>query len=85
MHTSIVVIGLESIGHGIGAESRTVFQTQIGTTRIGGGGSMMIALPAHQSKGGGLAPPGGSGPWVARSPGGGAPPGPPSVARSGKD
>jgi hypothetical protein len=39
---TILAVGLEAIGQGIGAEDRAVWQVQIGVTRVGGGGR---ALP----------------------------------------
>jgi hypothetical protein len=39
---TILAVGLEAIGQGIGAEDRVVWQVQIGVTRVGAGGR---ALP----------------------------------------
>lgn len=39
---TILAVGLEAIGQGIGAEDRAVWQVQIGVTRVGAGGR---ALP----------------------------------------
>lgn len=40
--TTILAVGLEAIGQGIGADDRVVWQVQIGVTRVGAGGR---ALP----------------------------------------
>lgn len=40
--TTILAVGLEAIGQGIGADDRVVWQVQIGITRVGAGGR---ALP----------------------------------------
>ena len=38
---TIVAIGLEAIGQGIGAEDRAAWQVQVGVTRVGAGGRVL--------------------------------------------
>lgn len=46
MTSTILAVGLEAIGQGVGAEDRVVWQVQVGVTRIGSGGR---ALPRCRS------------------------------------
>lgn len=39
--STIVAVGLEAIGQGVGADARAAWQVQVGVTRVGGGGRVL--------------------------------------------